>query len=166
MRWSRASETCEIPDGLSVCVLSRISCVWHFAIPWTVASLLCPWDSPGKTTGVGCHALLQGIYPTQGSKLHLLHCRWILIFDTFFKNIKQEWAGLQIEKESTNLWGLEESQDQAAWRLRPQETLERCPPGKPHRPGSWESRKNQRRENEILWGHNLWGQVCRRTQDH
>ena len=28
--------------------------------------LLCPWDSPGKNTGVGCHALLQGIFPTQG----------------------------------------------------------------------------------------------------
>ena len=35
--------------------------------------LLCPWDSPGKDTGVGCHSLLQGIFPTQGSKLHLLH---------------------------------------------------------------------------------------------
>ena len=28
--------------------------------------LLCPWDSPGKNTRVGCHALLQGIFPTQG----------------------------------------------------------------------------------------------------
>ena len=40
-----------------------------------------PWDSPPKNTGVGCHALLQGIFPTQGSKphlQHLLHCRWIL----------------------------------------------------------------------------------------
>ena len=25
-------------------------------------------DSPGKNTGVGCHALLQGIFPTQGLK--------------------------------------------------------------------------------------------------
>ena len=29
--------------------------------------LLCPWDSPGKNTGVGCYVLLQGIFPTQGS---------------------------------------------------------------------------------------------------
>ena len=29
-------------------------------------------DSPGKDTGVGCYALLQGIFPTQGSNLHLL----------------------------------------------------------------------------------------------
>ena len=35
-------------------------------------------DSPGKNTGVGCHALLQGIFPTQGSVPGLLHCRWIL----------------------------------------------------------------------------------------
>ena len=40
--------------------------------------LLCPWDFPGKDTGVGCHYLLQGIFPTQGSNLSLLHCREIL----------------------------------------------------------------------------------------
>ena len=34
-------------------------------------------DSPGKNTGVGCHFLLQGIFPTQGSNLGLLHCRQI-----------------------------------------------------------------------------------------
>ena len=34
--------------------------------------LLCPWDFPGKNTGVGCHFLLQGIFPTQGSNSHLL----------------------------------------------------------------------------------------------
>ena len=34
--------------------------------------LLCPWDSPGKNTGVGCHSLHQGIFPTQGSNLSLL----------------------------------------------------------------------------------------------
>ena len=31
------------------------------------ARLLCPWDSPGKDAGVGCHALLEGLFPTQGS---------------------------------------------------------------------------------------------------
>ena len=35
-------------------------------------------DSPGKNSGVGCHALLQGIFPTQGLNLGLLHCRWFL----------------------------------------------------------------------------------------
>ena len=40
--------------------------------------LLCSWDSPGKNTGMGCHALLQGIFPTPGLNPGLLHCRWIL----------------------------------------------------------------------------------------
>ena len=35
--------------------------------------LLCPWDSPGKNSGVGCHALLQGIFLNQGLNLCLLH---------------------------------------------------------------------------------------------
>ena len=37
------------------------------------ARLLCPWDSPGQNTGVDCHFLIQGIFPTQGSNLSLLH---------------------------------------------------------------------------------------------
>ena len=46
--------------------------------PCTVASqLVCPWDSPSKNTGMGCHALLQGIFQTKGSNSHLLHLlRW------------------------------------------------------------------------------------------
>ena len=40
--------------------------------------LLCPWDSPGGNSAVGCHFLLQGIFPTQGSNPCLLHCRQIL----------------------------------------------------------------------------------------
>ena len=40
--------------------------------------LLCPWDSPGKNTGVGCPSLLQGIFLTQGWNPGLLHCRRIL----------------------------------------------------------------------------------------
>ena len=53
---------------LCVCVLSHFSCIWL-------------WD-PGKNTGVGCHALLQEIFPTQGLNPHplrLLHCRQILL---------------------------------------------------------------------------------------
>ena len=42
------------------------------------ARLLCPWDSPGKNTGEGCHFLLQGIFPTEESNPGLLHCRQIL----------------------------------------------------------------------------------------
>ena len=38
----------------------------------------CPWKSQGKNTGVDCHFLLQGIFPTQGLNLGPLHCCQIL----------------------------------------------------------------------------------------
>ena len=57
------------------CVLSH-SVVSNSATPWTVCSL--PGSSLGKNTGVGCHALFQGISPTQESSPGLLHWRWIL----------------------------------------------------------------------------------------
>ena len=40
--------------------------------------LLCSSNFPGKNTGVCCHFLLQGIFPTQGSNPGLLHCKQIL----------------------------------------------------------------------------------------
>ena len=60
-----------------VCILSHVQL---FATPWTVTP---PGSSdfPGKTTGVGYHFLLQGIFLTQGSSPHLQHLRtgrWIL----------------------------------------------------------------------------------------
>ena len=56
---------------LCVHMLSCLSCIGPFATPWTVAHP-CPWDSPGQNTGVGCYALFQGIFPTQGSNPCLL----------------------------------------------------------------------------------------------
>ena len=53
---------------ICVCMLSYFSCIWLFSTLWAVAArLLCPWDSPSKSTGVGCRVLLQGIFTTQGS---------------------------------------------------------------------------------------------------
>ena len=61
--------------------------------------LLCPWNSPGKNTGAGCHFLLQGIFPIQGSNpllLRLLHCRQLVYhcttWETFFK-LKNDLSG-------------------------------------------------------------------------
>ena len=71
-----------------------VGCIWHphmmgaCELHWLVMSdslqpcrlyparLLCAWHSPGKNTGLGCHFLLQGIFPTQGLNpglLSLLH---------------------------------------------------------------------------------------------
>ena len=59
-------------DGVLACYVTSV--VSNFVRPYKLppARLLCLWDSPGKNTGVGCHALLQGIFLTQGSNLHLL----------------------------------------------------------------------------------------------
>ena len=61
--------------ALNCAVLNR-SAMSHFATPWTVA-LQAPL-SLGFSRQEYCHALLQGIFPTQGSNLGLLHCMWIL----------------------------------------------------------------------------------------
>ena len=64
-----------------VCVCSDTSVVSSSLWPHGCASLLCPWDSTGENTGVGCHALLQGIFMIQGLNLHLLcllPCKQIL----------------------------------------------------------------------------------------
>ena len=42
--------------------------------------LLCPWGSPGKNIGVGCHTLLQGVFLTQGSNPGLPHHRHTAVY--------------------------------------------------------------------------------------
>ena len=46
--------------------MKLLSCVQLFVSPWTIAHQAPPRNFPGKSTGVGCHFLLQGIFPTQG----------------------------------------------------------------------------------------------------
>ena len=65
------------PALITVCVSCSVrsnSLQLHGMQP---ASLLCQWNSPSKNIGVDCHSLLQGIFPSQGSNLGLLHCRQI-----------------------------------------------------------------------------------------
>ena len=50
-------------------------------------------DSPGKNTGVGCHTLLQGIFPTQGYSPGILYCRQILYHLSHQRSPRiQEWV--------------------------------------------------------------------------
>ena len=60
-------------SGVMVCMLGH-SVTSDSMRPYGLwlARLLCPRDSPGKNDEVGCHFLLQGIFPTQGSNPHLL----------------------------------------------------------------------------------------------
>ena len=67
-------------DTWWVCVCVSHSVMFNSFWPhglWP-ASLLCPWNSPGKNTGVDSHSLLQGIFQTQGSNPGLPYCRQIL----------------------------------------------------------------------------------------
>ena len=61
---------------MCVCVGCMLSCSFMSDSLWShelqATGLLCPWDFPGKNSRVGCHALLQGIFPTQGSNSCLL----------------------------------------------------------------------------------------------
>ena len=55
---------------LIVWVVQSLGRVQLFVTPWMQPTrVLCPWDFPDKNTGVGCHFLLYGIFPTQESNL-------------------------------------------------------------------------------------------------
>ena len=88
-------------------VLSHFSRVQLLVTPWTVAHQTPrSMDSPGKSTGVGCHAPLQGIFLTQGSNpclVCLLHCRQILYHCTTW----EAWFSVTIFicPRSTHSWG-------------------------------------------------------------
>ena len=72
------------PFPLSLCALSR-SVVSDSLQPMDCSppGSSVHRDSPGKNTGVGCHALLQGIFPTQGSNPGLPHCGWTLYWRSY-----------------------------------------------------------------------------------
>ena len=62
----------DVRNGMHACALSHFISVQLFAAHGPQpARLLCPWNSPDKNTGVGCHFLLQGIFLNQGSNPHL-----------------------------------------------------------------------------------------------
>ena len=62
---------------MNVCILSHVQ-VFYDPVDCKPIRLLCPWDFPGKNAGVGCHLLLRRVFLTEGLKLYLLHCGWIL----------------------------------------------------------------------------------------
>ena len=93
------------PTFSSVQLLSRVRL---FATPWIAArqAPLCPWNSPGKNTGVGSYSLFQGIFLTQGLNLGPPHCRQILCH---LSHQGSPWPGIKLpllalEGESLNHW--------------------------------------------------------------
>ena len=60
------------------CLVAQSCPALYEPIDHSPSGYLVHGDSPGKNPGVGCHALLQGIFLTQGSNPGVLHCRRIL----------------------------------------------------------------------------------------
>ena len=60
---------------VNACMLVAQSCPTLQTCELSPATLLCPWNSPGKDIGLGGHSLLKGTFLTQGSNLCLLYCR-------------------------------------------------------------------------------------------
>ena len=92
----------EVGNGLDASVVQSCLFLWPHEL-WPTR-LLCPWGLPGKNIGVGCRALLQGIFLTQGSNLSLLHLlQWQEDFLPL-SHLGSPWcSGLQIH--SFHRWG-------------------------------------------------------------
>ena len=97
-----------------------LSCVRIFATPWTVAYQVPPSMGFSRQEWVGCHFLLQEIFPTQGSNPGLLHCRQMLYHlshrgrlrsnQSFLKG-NQHWlftGRIDAEAEAPILWSPDE----------------------------------------------------------
>ena len=92
-------------NGDRVCIKLLQSCLtlWDLMGPQPTR-VLCPWDSLGKNTRVGCHALLQGIFPTQVLNPCLL-C--LLLWQAgslplALSGLKEAWLGYEKETHSTS----------------------------------------------------------------
>ena len=76
--WLRVGGTGEWQKKLERAVCAQSHPTLCDPMNYSPAGSPSPWDFPGKNTGVGCQALLQGIFPTQGLNPGLLNCRQIL----------------------------------------------------------------------------------------
>ena len=76
-------------DYIYCCCLVSKSCPF-FATSWTswTTRLPCPWNFPGRNTGVDCHFLLQGIFPTQGSNLQADSLPLLLLLLSCFSRVR------------------------------------------------------------------------------
>ena len=120
-----ASKTVRCKFLLFVFIVQLLSCVRLSVILWTVAHQaplsmecsrqeywsLCPWNVPGKNTGVGCHLLLQGNFPTQGSNPHLLHLLHWQVDSLPLRHLESPHWSSGPFKLSTMLWIMSMSKD-------------------------------------------------------
>ena len=65
----------EIPSVCLLCLVAQLCLTLYNPMDCSLPGSSVHGDSPGKNTGVGCHSLLQGIFPPQELNRGLLHCR-------------------------------------------------------------------------------------------
>ena len=70
--------TLKFPPGAALCLVIQPCPTLCDPVDCHLSGPSVHGDSPGKNTGVGCHSVLQGIFPTQGSNPGLPHCSQIL----------------------------------------------------------------------------------------
>ena len=96
----------EIPGEASVtcvclCVLSRVRLS---TTPWTVVRQApLSRDFPGKNTGMDCHFLPQGIFPTQESNPDHLHCGQILYLLSYEGSPRYRLDQFEFPEEGLNI---------------------------------------------------------------
>ena len=83
------------------CSAWSLNCVWLFETTWTVAHQApLSMGFSSKNTGMGCHALLQGIFLTQGSNVGLPRCKK----SHSWRTVGQFWSKINFLKNSLNFW--------------------------------------------------------------
>ena len=81
---------------ISIVLAQSLSHVWIFATSWVVALwALFPGNFPGKNTGVDCHFLLQGIFPTQALNPLLLHHLYWQVDPLTLNHLGSLWPGIE-----------------------------------------------------------------------
>ena len=76
--WHNVDDISKIKWRQTLCLITQLCLTLWDSMDSSPAGSSVHGDSPGKNTGVGCHALFQGIFPTQGTNPGLPHCGQIL----------------------------------------------------------------------------------------
>ena len=102
--WLCTAESLCCPPETVTALLISCECKSHSVVSNSLwpRGLYSPWNSSGQNTVVGCHSLLQGIFPTQGSNPGLPHRRWIL-YQLSHKESPRilEWVAYPFSRESS-----------------------------------------------------------------
>ena len=114
--------------------------------PWTVAhQAVSPWDFPCKNTEVGCHFLLRGIFPTQGSNSCLLY---LPVLAGGFFTTSTIWGNFYIAPKCWSWLPGKPTKWTEVWKFQPH----RWSPGK-GRGWRWSSFINDQRSNQLSLCH-------------